>query len=135
MCRLLQKTMHISMQSSKNNLHAAITMGNYCRCVQCNLHRKVQFDLPFQYNGQLISTSFKYNYSDKAHVNFGKRWLPVFMARGGGFSKGYNSPIYFLNKRTYYTISSLIEATASLFLHGQEPMIQISTCVGSRHYS
>src|SRR6187401_2197876 len=77
---------------------------------------KAQFDLPFQYNGQLISTSFKYNYSEKAQETFGKNNGYQFLWKEGQASvKDTMAQFTFLNNRTYYTISSLIEDTASLF--------------------
>ena len=81
-----------------------------------NSTEKVQFDLPFQYNGQLISTSFKYNYSEKAQETFGKKNGYQFLWKEGEASvKDTIAQFTFLNNRTYYTISSLIEGTASLF--------------------
>jgi hypothetical protein len=95
---------------------------------------KTQFDLPFQYNGQLISASFKYNYSEKAQETFGKKNGYQFLWKEGEASvKDTIAQFTFLNNRTYYTISSLIEGTASLFLHEQVPTIQTSTYAGSRH--
>ena len=77
---------------------------------------KTQFDLPFQYNGQLISASFKYNYSEKAQETFGKKNGYQFLWKEGEASvKDTIAQFTFLNNRTYYTISSLIEGTASLF--------------------
>jgi hypothetical protein len=77
---------------------------------------KVQFDLPFQYSGQLISTSFKYDYSEKRQEPFGKNNGYQFLWKEGEASvKDTIAQFTFLNNRTYYTISSLIEGTASLF--------------------
>jgi hypothetical protein len=77
---------------------------------------KAQFDLPFQYNGQLISTSFKYNYSEKIQEPFGKNNGYQFLWKEGEASvKDTMAQFTFLNNRTYYTISSLIDGTASLF--------------------
>ena len=77
---------------------------------------KAQFDLPFQYNGQLISTSFKYNYSEKNQETFGKKNGYQFLWKEAEASvKDTIAQFTFLNNRTYYTISSLIEGAASLF--------------------
>jgi hypothetical protein len=77
---------------------------------------KAQFDLPFQYNGQLISTSFKYSYSEKAQEPFGKKNGYQFLWKEGeALVKDTIAQFTFLNNRTYYTISSLIEGAASLF--------------------
>jgi oligo-alginate lyase len=77
---------------------------------------KVQFDLPFQYNGQLISTSFKYNYSEKVQETFGEKNGYQFLWKEGEATvKDTIAQFTFLNNRTYYSISSLIEGTASLF--------------------
>ena len=42
---------------------------------------KASIDLPFQYNGQLISTSFKYNHSEKARKLLGKRMATSFYGK------------------------------------------------------
>ena len=77
---------------------------------------KVQCDLPFQYNGQLISTSFKYTYSEKNQETFGKKNGYQFLWKEGEASvKDTIAQFTFLNNRTYYSISSLIEGDASLF--------------------
>jgi hypothetical protein len=77
---------------------------------------KTQFDLPFQYNGQLISTSFKYNYSEKAQETFGKKNGYQYLWKEGEASvRDTIAQFTFLNNRTYYSISSLIEGDASLF--------------------
>ncbi|HEU5165241.1 MAG TPA: heparinase II/III family protein [Chitinophagaceae bacterium] len=78
--------------------------------------QQAQFDLPFQYSGQLISTSFKYSYSEKAQETLGKKNGYQFLWKEGEASvKDTIVQFTFLNNRTYYSISSLIESTASLF--------------------
>ncbi len=75
-----------------------------------------QYDLPFQYSGNLISTSFKYYASTKTQETLGKKngyqflWIEAEAA-----VKDRLAQFTFLNKRTYYTISSLIEDSAQIF--------------------
>ena len=76
----------------------------------------VQYDLPFQYSGQLISTSFKYNYAGKNLETFGtKNGYQFLWKEAEATVKDTIAQFTFLNNRTYYSISSLIEGDASLF--------------------
>jgi hypothetical protein len=78
--------------------------------------KQTQFDLPFQYNGQLINTSFKYQSATKAQETLGKKNGYQFLWKEAEASvKDTLAQFTFLNNRTYYTISSLIEDSASLF--------------------
>ena len=75
-----------------------------------------QYDLPFQYSGQLISTSFKYNAFTKNQETFGGKngyqflWKEAEANAGGPLAQ-----FTFLNNRTYYSISSLTDETTKLF--------------------
>jgi oligo-alginate lyase len=76
-----------------------------------------QYDLPFHYNGHLISTSFRY----KPHTNMqeilGKNNGYQFLWKEAEASVGDTiAQLTFLNDRTYYTITSLVEGNANLFL-------------------
>ncbi|HEX7903076.1 MAG TPA: alginate lyase family protein [Chitinophagaceae bacterium] len=76
---------------------------------------KAQFDLPFQYNGQVISTSFKYIPFTKQQETAGKKNGYQFLWKEATASvKDTLVQFTFLNKRTYYTISSLIQDSATL---------------------
>jgi hypothetical protein len=78
--------------------------------------KQTQFDLPFQYNGQLINTSFKYQPATKTQETLGKKNGYQFLWKEAEASlKDTIAQFTFLNSRTYYTISSLIEDSASLF--------------------
>ena len=78
--------------------------------------KQTQFDLPFQYSGQLINTSFKYKSATKTQETFGKKNGYQFLWKEAEASvKDTITQFTFLNNRTFYTISSLIEDSASLF--------------------
>ena len=78
--------------------------------------KPTQFDLPFQYSGQLINTSFKYQPATKTQETLGKKNGYQFLWKEAEASvKDTIAQFTFLNNRTYYTISSLIEDSASLF--------------------
>lgn len=75
-----------------------------------------QYDLPFHYNGQLISSSAKYDpYTTKQEA----------LGKGNGYQHLWKEgeatvtdslfQLTFLNDRTYYSISSLVEGSAKLF--------------------
>lgn len=75
-----------------------------------------QYDLPFQYKGQLISTSFKYQANVSKLEPLGKK---------NGYQYLWNeaearlsdtlAQFTFLNGRTYYSISTLVRDSANLF--------------------
>ena len=78
--------------------------------------KQTQFDLPFQYSGQLINTSFKYQPATKTQETLGKKNGYQFLWKEAEASvKDTIAQFTFLNNRTFYTISSLIEDSASLF--------------------
>jgi len=78
--------------------------------------KPTQFDLPFQYSGQLINTSFKYQPETKSQETLGKKNGYQFLWKEAEASvKDTIAQFTFLNNRTYYTISSLVEDSASLF--------------------
>lgn len=76
-----------------------------------------QYDLPFHYNGQLISTSFRYNAYTNAQEPLGKKngyqfyWKEAEAAVADTIVQ-----LTFLNDRTYYSISSLVQGNATVFL-------------------
>jgi len=78
--------------------------------------KQTQFDLPFQYSGQLINTSFKYQPATKAMETLGKKSGYQFLWKEADASvKDTITQFTFLNNKTYYTISSLVEDSATLF--------------------
>lgn len=76
-----------------------------------------QYDLPFQYNGQLINTSFKYDAATNKQEALGKKNGYQYLWKEAEAS--INAPLTqftFLNGRTYYTLSSLTDdSTRILF--------------------
>jgi hypothetical protein len=75
-----------------------------------------QYDLPFQYSGNLISTSFKYTANTKEQKLLGSKNGYQFLWKEAQASvKDTLAQFTFLNDRTYYTVSSLISGDADLF--------------------
>lgn len=75
-----------------------------------------QYDLPFQYNGQVIKTSFKYKPQTTAQAALGLKNGYQFLWKEA--EAGVNDTVAqftFLKGKTYYTISSLIKDTAQIF--------------------
>ncbi len=75
-----------------------------------------QFDLPFQYNGQFIKSSFKYNPFTKSQQTLSARNGYQFIWKEAEASVANTiAQFTFLNTSSYYTISTLIEDSAQLF--------------------
>jgi len=75
-----------------------------------------QYDLPFQYNGNLISTNFKYNYKTTQQETLGnKNGYQFLWKEADATVKDTLTQFTFLNGHTYYTISSLINGEAKIF--------------------
>jgi len=75
-----------------------------------------QYDLPFQYSGSLINTSVKYKASTYTMETLGKKNGYQFLWKeASGTAANTTAQLTFLNKNTYYTISSLITDTAQVF--------------------
>ncbi|HYF33187.1 MAG TPA: heparinase II/III family protein [Chitinophagaceae bacterium] len=75
-----------------------------------------QYDLPFHYNGQLISTSFKYDAFTNSQEPLGKRNGYQFLWKEASAAvRDTLVQCTFLNDKTYYTISSLVQDSAQLF--------------------
>lgn len=75
-----------------------------------------QYDLPFQYNGHLINTTVKYNANTSKQIPLGKKNGYQFLWKeASGKAVDTIVQLTFLNKNTYYTISSLIQDSAQLF--------------------
>jgi hypothetical protein len=78
---------------------------------------KHQYDLPFHYNGHLISTSVKYNPYTTKQEPLGKKNGYQYLWTEAEAKAGANSitQLTFLNKDTYYSLTSLITDSAQLF--------------------
>jgi hypothetical protein len=75
-----------------------------------------QYDLPFQYSGQLINTSFKYKGETKTQKALSdKNGYQFLWKEAEAELKDTITQFTFLNGRTYYTLSSLIEGDAKIF--------------------
>src|SRR6185436_2616515 len=74
------------------------------------------YDLPFQYSGQFINTSFKYISSTNKQETLGTKNGYQFIWKEAEASVNNGTVQFtFLNNSTYYSISSLIEDSAQLF--------------------
>lgn len=75
-----------------------------------------QYDLPFQYNGQFIQTSFKYQPSLKLQQTLGDKNGYQFLWKEAA-AKVADTTIYFtfLNDKNFYSISSFIKDTAEIY--------------------
>jgi len=75
-----------------------------------------QYDLPFQYSGNLIQTNFKYSIPAGSTTVLGKKngyqflWKEAEAALKAGMAQ-----FTYLNDHTYYTISSLVRDSAKAF--------------------
>jgi oligo-alginate lyase len=75
-----------------------------------------QYDLPFQYSGQFISTSFKYKAASKKLETLGaKNGYQFLWKEAEATVHDTTLQFTFLNGNSFYTLSSLIEDSASLF--------------------
>jgi hypothetical protein len=75
-----------------------------------------QYDLPFQFNGQVIKTSFRYSSSSSMQKPLGTKNGYQFLWKEAEASvKDTLAQFTFLNGRTYYTVSSLVADSAQLF--------------------
>jgi len=75
-----------------------------------------QYDLPFQYSGHLINTSVKYTANTTQLEQLGtKNGYQFLWKEAVGKAVDTTVQLTFLNKNTYYTISSLIQDSAQLF--------------------
>ncbi len=75
-----------------------------------------QYDLPFQYGGQFISASFKYKNAINSLETLGTKNGYQFLWKEAEASANNQTVQFtFLNKSTFYTISSLIQDSAKLF--------------------
>ncbi len=76
-----------------------------------------QYDLPFQYNGHLINTSFKYKANtDKQETLGNKNGYQYIWNEAEAKVENTTAQMTFLNDRSYYSISSLIDGSAKIFL-------------------
>ncbi len=74
------------------------------------------YDLPFQYNGQFIQTSFQYAAYTKTQETLGtKNGYEFLWKEAAAVVRDTTAQFTFLNAKTYYTVSSLVEGAAQLF--------------------
>jgi hypothetical protein len=75
-----------------------------------------QYDLPFQFSGNLINTTFRYKAATKKQETLGTKNGYQFLWKEAETDvKDTLAQFTFLNNRTYYSISSLIQGDAQLF--------------------
>jgi len=75
-----------------------------------------QYDLPFQYNGQFISSSFAYKADTKKQETLGsKNGYQFIWKEAEATVSDTLARFTFLNSHTYYTISSLVQGSAKLY--------------------
>lgn len=75
-----------------------------------------QYDLPFPYKGQFINASFKYKAETKKQETLGNKNGYQFLWKEAEASAADTTvQITFLNAKTYYSISSLVQGKADLF--------------------
>jgi oligo-alginate lyase len=75
-----------------------------------------QYDLPFQYSGQFISTSFKYNsFTAKQETLGNKNGYQFLWKEAEAVVKNSTVSFTFLNNKSYYTVSSLIQDSAKIY--------------------
>lgn len=75
-----------------------------------------QYDLPFQYNGQFISTSFKYSpFINKQETLGSKNGYQFLWKEATASAIDTTLCFTFLKGKSYYSISSLVQDSAQLF--------------------
>lgn len=75
-----------------------------------------QYDLPFHFQGQLISTSFKYNAFTKTQERLGtKNGYQFLWKEAEAAVADTTTQFSFLNGGMYYTVSSMVRDSAKLF--------------------
>lgn len=75
-----------------------------------------QYDLPFQYSGQVISTSFKYIANTKKQEILGsKNGYQFLWKEAEAAIEDTTISFTFLNNKSYYTVSSLVQDSAKLY--------------------
>ena len=75
-----------------------------------------QYDLPFQYNGQVISTSFPYqSYTSKQETLGNKNGYQFLWKEAETTISNTTGQFTFLNNNTYYTVSTLVVDSMQIF--------------------
>ncbi len=74
-----------------------------------------QYDLPFQYSGSLINTSVKYQSFSTLQPLGKKNGYQHIWKEAAATASDTTVQLTFLNHRTYYTISTLVQDSAKLF--------------------
>lgn len=113
----------------ENNAYKGVQMKRTVYLVQLNRGKKImvdvfsvrsadehQYDLPFQYSGQLIATSFKYEAATANMRPMGtKNGYQYLWKEAEARTLDSLVRFTFLNGNTYYTILSVVEDSAQLF--------------------
>lgn len=82
-----------------------------------NSENEHQYDLPFHFDGQLISTSFKYNsFTDKQEPLGKKNGYQFLWKEAAAELKDTLAQLSFLNNKTFYTISSMVSGKADAYI-------------------
>ncbi len=76
-----------------------------------------QYDLPFNYAGQVVSTSFKYQPFTTTQNTLGTKNAYRFLWKEASATPGKGmAQLTFLNKKSFYTVSTLTEDATQVFL-------------------
>lgn len=82
-----------------------------------NASAQHQYDLPFHYSGQLIKTSFNYQANTTRQQPLGQRnGYEYLWNEASATVRDTIAQLTLLNNSTYYTISTLVQDSATLFL-------------------
>mgnify|MGYP003664691619 FL=1 len=76
--------------------------------IKINSEKENQYDLPFYYLGQLMSTNFKYTVSDTLNPLGGKNGYQHLWTEGKGRSESGNAKISWFNHERFYTLTSVV---------------------------
>ena len=82
--------------------------------MQVNAEAKHQFDLPFYYFGQIISTNFEYNKDDTLHTLGKAHGYQHLWKEGEGASKKGDATLTWRNNNTFYSITTTTSAEDKL---------------------
>lgn len=107
----MQRTLYmLQLPESAGNIRIIVDLFN---ASSANHH---QYDLPFQYKGQVIKTSFPYKPFTSSLETFGnKNGYQYYWKEAEATANGPMAQFTFLNGKTYYTISSLTEDSTRMF--------------------
>lgn len=130
--KLFSDTNHQSLlvvAARENNAYPAVGLQRNLYLVELEGQRKFvidifnvtateahQYDLPFQYNGQVIHTSFDYKSYNNRQEPLGAKNGYQFIWKEAEASLAHTTAQFtFLNNNTYYTLSTLVQDSAQFF--------------------